>query len=263
MKKILWVLFSVGLIMFIVFATLSLVVGLKEGNNSDRKTVLNETYEDNIKNIKVNGGDAAVTIKKGDKFKVKSVAADGQFDVTSKVSGDTLNVDAENQDVMVNFNIFKDMNNEIEVTIPKNIESINVKNDRGKLIVKDINSKNSKFRVDTGMINISDSYLGNFEAYSDTGEILTNKTHFNNGKIQCDTGEVSLNDAPADTPLNIETDTGEVRLVYSEEITNTLLDIEQDVGDAQINRKELKNKKVGSGDNLVKIRSDVGSVQID
>ena len=79
----------------------------------------------------------------------------------------------------------------------------------------DIKSDNTSLVVDTGMINVNGSDLGNFEAYSDTGKILTNKTNFKNGKIQSDTGTVRLNDAPTDTPLDIETDTGSVRLVYN------------------------------------------------
>ncbi|MCH5141301.1 DUF4097 family beta strand repeat-containing protein [Mammaliicoccus sciuri] len=263
MKKLLWILFSLGLVIFIVFGTLTFAVGKKEADNMKRETILNKTYQEKIKHINVNASDAAVTIKKGDQFKVTSVGNKDEFDITFKVEDETLNVNLKEQNLMINFNFFKNAYNEIEITVPKNLEQLDIKTDTGKINMHDIKSDNTSLVVDTGMINVNGSDLGNFEAYSDTGKILTNKTNFKNGKIQSDTGTVRLNDAPTDTPLDIETDTGSVRLVYNKTLKNTLLDIEQDVGNTQINRAELKNKKVGSGDNLVKIRSDVGSVQID
>jgi len=194
---------------------------------------------------------------------VKSVGNKDKIDVTSKVKDGTLNVNLKDKNMIINFNFFDNAYNEIEITVPKNLAKLDVTTDTGKLNIRDIKADNTSLVVDTGMINIDGSDLGNFEANSDTGKILTNKTNFKNGKIQSDTGTVRLNDAPADTPIDIETDTGSVTLVYNKTLKNTLLDIEQDVGNTQINRTELKNKKVGSGDNLVKIRSDVGSVQID
>lgn len=263
MKKLLWILFSVGLILFIVFGTLTFAVGKKEADNTKQETILNKTYQEDIKHINVYARDAAVTIKKGDQFKVKSVGNKDKIDFTSKVKDGTLNVNLKDKNMIINFNFFDNAYNEIEITVPKNLEKLDVTTDTGKLNIRDIKADNTSLVVDTGMINIDGSDLGNFEANSDTGKILTNKTNFKNGKIQSDTGTVRLNDAPADTPLDIETDTGSVTLVYNKTLKNTLLDIEQDVGNTQINRTELKNKKVGSGDNLVKIRSDVGSVQID
>ena len=263
MKKLLWILFGLGLVLFIVFSTLALIVGKKEADNMKQETILNKTYQEKIKHINVNASDAAVTIKKGDQFKVTSVGNKDEFDITSKVKDETLNVNLKDKNMIINFNFFDNAYNEIEITVPKNLEKLDVTTDTGKLNIRDIKADNTSLVVDTGMINIDGSDLGNFEANSDTGKILTNKTNFKNGKIQSDTGTVRLNDAPADTPLDIETDTGSVTLVYNKTLKNTLLDIEQDVGNTQINRTELKNKKVGSGDNLVKIRSDVGSVQID
>jgi len=64
MKKLLWILFSVGLILFIVFGTLTFAVGKKEADNTKQETILNKTYQEDIKHINVNASDAAVTIKK-------------------------------------------------------------------------------------------------------------------------------------------------------------------------------------------------------
>lgn len=64
MKKTLWILFGAGLILFILFGTMMLIEGQKSAKNTSEETLINETYQSEIKNIKVNGKDAAVKIKK-------------------------------------------------------------------------------------------------------------------------------------------------------------------------------------------------------
>ena len=263
MKKTLWILFGAGLILFIVFGTMTLIEGQKSAKNMSEETLINETYQSEIKNIKVNGKDAAVKIKKGNQFKVKSVGSKDDFQVSSKVRGDTLDINVKNQFDIINFDLFKNMHTQIEVTVPEELNSLNVKTDTGKLSVKDIKSQTSTFKVDTSMIDITNSQLGNLKVDSDTGKISTHNIDFKSGKLEADTGTIKMNGVPADKPLNIKTDTGAIKLIYNEAPKNTFLDIEQDVGNAKINQPELKNKKVGSGDNLVKITSDVGSIQID
>nr|WP_263314402.1 DUF4097 domain-containing protein [Mammaliicoccus sp. Marseille-Q6498] len=263
MKKILWLVFSVGLIMFIVFGTLSYFTGKKLADSAHQETLSNETYQDDIKNIKINAEDIDVKIKKGDKFSVKSTGYKNEFKVDSKVENDNLDINVKVQKMIINFNIFENDANKIEVTVPKTLNRLNVKTDTGKILVNELKSKNSTFIVDTGIINIHDSDLGVLEANSDTGKMLFNKTVFKKGNLKTDTGSIRINDTPVDTPLNIKTDVGSVRLVYNQALKNTLFDVKKDVGSAEINRPELKNNMVGSGDNIVKIRSDVGKIQID
>ncbi|RIL50148.1 hypothetical protein BUY93_08050 [Mammaliicoccus fleurettii] len=263
MKKILWLLFSVGLILFIIFGVMMLREGQKLANNTSEKTLVNKTYENDIKNINVNGRDAAIKIKKGNQFKVKSVGSEDDLQVSSKVSGNNLNINVKNQYDIINFDFFRNMHNQIEVTVPEKLNHLNVKTDTGKINVKDIKSETSTFEVDTGRIDISSSQLGNLKVGSDTGEISLHHINFESSKLKTDTGAIEINGVPVDKPINIKTDTGSIKLIYNEVPKNTLLDIEQDVGNTKINQPELKNKKVGSGHNLVKITCDVGSVQID
>lgn len=263
MKKLLWILFSLGLILFIVFGALTFVEVQKISENTHEKTVLNKTYQDKIKHINVNAVDAAVTIKKGKDFNVKAIKSNADFKVKSEVRKDTLNIGVKMQDPIINLNVFNNKYNKIVITVPQEMDSTFVMTDTGEINVKDLKSKKTTFHVDTGSIDLTDSKLGKLEINADTGNILTSHTQFTNGNIEADTSSVKLNDAPADIPLNIKTDTGSIKIKYNHSPKNTLLDIQQDTGKAQININALKNKRVGSGDNLVKIESDVGSVQID
>ncbi len=66
-----------------------------------------------------------------------------------------------------------------------------------------------------------------------------------------------------DKPTNVETDTGDVVLNYGgDQPKNTLIDFNSDIGDLNIENSKLKDKKIGNGENLVKIVTDTGDTTI-
>lgn len=68
---------------------------------------------------------------------------------------------------------------------------------------------------------------------------------------------------PIDKPTNIDTDTGDVVLDYGKlQPKNTLIDFSSDIGNLNIENSKLKNKKIGNGENVIKLITDTGDVTV-
>lgn len=133
----------------------------------------------------------------------------------------------------------------------------------GSIDLNNIDVEQANIYSDVSKLTIKDSKYNKLNASSDVADILVEKSKYKQGKFETDTGQLTMEDMPIDKPTNVETDTGDVVLNYGgAQPKNTLIDFTSDTGDLNIENSKLKDKKIGNGENLVKIVTDTGDITI-
>ncbi|GEP81984.1 DUF4097 family beta strand repeat-containing protein [Staphylococcus kloosii] len=263
MKKLLWILFALGTLMFVVFGILTIIKGKEIAHTHPSKVTNNEDFNENIDHLNINGSNANVKIKQGDKFNVKSIGPNSKYKSNAKVNNKSLNINMNQPKAIVNLNPFQRNYTQLEVTVPKSLKSIKISGESGNIDVDGINTQSSKFKADSGQVKLKNSKLGSLNINVDTGKLVTQHSKFQHAKIKADTGLVRMKNVPADKPIDIDVDTAYVHLSFDQAPKNSLFDVNQQEGKPDINIPSLKNKKIGNGKNIIKIRTDVGHVKID
>src|SRR5699024_12082091 len=101
-------------------------------------------------------------------------------------------------------------------------------------------------------MTIQNSVFDRLISKVDVANVHIAHTQFNSGEFASDTGNFEIDDMPADKPINVKTDVGNVSMKYGDQRPkNTRVAFESDIGELTINDRLLKNKQVGHGRHLI------------
>lgn len=127
---------------------------------------------------------------------------------------------------------FLDMRyNDIVITLPQKLSSLKIKSDNGSTDLVDIAAEKTKLDTDAGDLTIKHATFKQLVASGDTSDINIAHTQFQRGDFKTDTGNVLLRGTPADKPIQISTDTGDVQLIYGKEKPkDSQIDFSSDTG---------------------------------
>ncbi|WP_436860298.1 DUF4097 family beta strand repeat-containing protein [Staphylococcus caeli] len=265
MKKALIVIFIIGFILTVVCGIGGVQQFKEEYKKANHTTTnFNETYNDSkIKSADIKIRYSNLTIKKGNEFKVTSKGSNDKINMDAKVKGDKLVVSDYKGSSNINISFLNLRYNDVVVTIPKKLKDLDVTTDNGLINIQQIEADQAKLFSDVGDLTLKHSKFNNLVATGDTAEIDIKHTTFNRGEFKTDTGDVKIEQVPADKPIQIRTDTGNVELVYGQnEPKNSQIDFTGDTGELDIEHERFKDKKVGYGDNRITIETDTGDATI-
>lgn len=265
MRKILVFTFIIGLIITVVCALGAIKqFKIEQEKAKDVTTNFNKSYEESdIKALKVNFEHSNLKVKHGDKFNVTSEGSNEQTKINAQISNGELKLTDNKQTSNINLSFLGIKKNDVVVTVPKRLESMKLDSSNGSIDLNNIEAKEANIYSDVGELTINNSKYNKLKASSDVASILLEKTMYNQGEFETDTGQLTIEDMPIDKPTNIDTDTGDVVLDYGKlQPKNTLIDFSSDIGNLNIENNKLKNKKIGNGENLIKIVTDTGDVTI-
>lgn len=265
MRKVLVFIFIIGLIITVVCALGAIKqFKIEQEKAKDVTTNFNKSYEESdIKALKVNFEHSNLKVKHGDKFKVTSEGSNEQTKINAQISKGELKLTDNKQTSNINLSFLEIKKNDVVVTVPKRLESMKLDLSNGSIDLNNIEAEEANVYSDVGELTINNSKYNKLKASSDVASILLEKTMYNQGEFETDTGQLTIEDMPIDKPTNIDTDTGDIVLDYGKlQPKNTIIDFSSDIGNLNIENSKLKNKKIGNGENLIKIITDTGDVTI-
>lgn len=193
-----------------------------------------------------------LTIKKGDKFEVRS----GNRNVKVKTKGNKLIVHEEDK-------IYKPLRSKVVITIPYELFEVNVENEGGVVNVNDLISDEVDFEFSYGKVNVN-----NLVSYKETNiECGNGKSIFKDIKLN----NLDLEGGSADLELtgeltgysSIEVGMGKIKLNL-DEFDNYTVKVKDNVGNVTVNGKDAKRSdEFGYGKNIINVSGGIGKVIID
>ncbi|SCS69148.1 DUF4097 family beta strand repeat-containing protein [Staphylococcus caeli] len=265
MKKALIIIFIISFIITVVCGIGAVQKFKEEYKKANQITTnFNEIYNDSkIKSADIKFKNSNLTIKKGDKFKVTSKGSNDKIKIDAKIKGNKLILNDYKGTSNINISFLNLRYNDVVVTVPKKLKNLDVSSDNGHINIQHIEADEAQLFSDIGNLKLNHSKFNNIIATGDTAAIDLKHTMFNRGEFKTDTGDVYIKQVPADKPIQVRTDTGDVELEYGQsEPKNSQIDFIGDSGELDIEHKRFKGKKVGHGDNHITIETDTGDATI-
>ncbi|WP_210468892.1 DUF4097 family beta strand repeat-containing protein [Sporosarcina sp. 6E9] len=186
-----------------------------------------------------------------------------KFDFDANVTNETLVINfKEKRWNFLRFDLsFSKM--ELLVKVPeKQYESIQVKNNNGEISAENLVVKEVSFETDNGNIELKHVDAVATSVQSDNGKIYIEQV---NGKIigKTDNGRIMLITENLDRHIDLITDNGRIEIVTETEPTNLKIDVKTDNGKIDVFGKNNELTVFGKGENLMKLRSDNGRINVD
>lgn len=266
MKKTLISLFVIGLIITIVCGV-GVVNQFQIESKKSKEVTENyhKAYDENkVKNLNIDLNNSNLKLKKGDQLKVESRGSNDKINMDTTIKNGTLYVKDKPLDSNVDITFMDFKNNDVIITLPKSLSHLNVNNESGSIKIDQIKADYAKLYADVGKLNISHAKFDRLIAEVDVADMYVTKTQFNSGEFNGDTGSIDIKDMPADKPIKVKTDVGDIAMDYTDkQPNNTRIKFDSDVGELDINNHLFKNKQVGNGSNLIHIKTDTGNAEIN
>ncbi|WMX56309.1 DUF4097 family beta strand repeat-containing protein [Peribacillus sp. R9-11] len=150
----------------------------------------------------------------------------------------------------------------LKVYVPeKAYKSFVVKSDNGKVQMAELEIKNLNVESQNGRVELNDIVTEKVEVKSANGRVDLNNVEgnlvgsSNNGKISLVTKDLDRN-------IQLESDNGKIMIKTDKEPTNTTFDVHVDNGKIDILNKYEGNVVIGKGENMVKLETNNGKIEI-
>lgn len=226
-----------------------------------------KVVESSFSKVELNSGNVRIDIQPTADQAAKVVLAGQEsyrkdIDFTADVKEDTLDIKVSNHHI--NFFDLDFFTHQLALTVylpKKQYESIHIQNDNGKMQAENIDTKTLVASTDNGLINLKNIPSEKVKLHTDNGRItMTNVS----GDLKGDTnnGEIQANLKDLDRAIDLSCDNGRITIQTDEEPTNARFDVHVDNGRVNILNKYNGNAVIGNGDNLIKLSTDNGSINV-
>ncbi|MFB4475308.1 DUF4097 domain-containing protein [Oceanobacillus caeni] len=159
------------------------------------------------------------------------------------------------------FNAFKTPT--LTIYLPQNVyEAIKAETDNGLVKLENLKANDIYVETDNGEVNLKDIKSSNLSAETDNGTILMDNVV---GEISgnTDNGKIVFKTDSLDQMIDLETDNGAIKVYTEKEPTNTTFNINTDNGKILVFGKSNYDTVIGNGENLVKLKTDNGSITVE
>lgn len=146
----------------------------------------------------------------------------------------------------------------------KNIlaSDLNIKSSVGKAELQSVHATTATVKSDAGKVVIEDSIAEVWHVKSEAGRVdLVNVQ----GEIDARTeaGKVTLNVESITKPLSLKTSVGKIEVLTDKKIDNATIEAKSELGKISIYGERSKRLVYGAGENLIKLKTELGSITID
>lgn len=254
---------KIGLVFIgILVAILGLNIALNLTGNS------NETFEiegNKFSSINVKTDNSKIEIQptNSKEAKVELVGGSKNYKLDAKVKGKTLEVKIKRKwFARIGFN-FSLKGQTLKLYLPeKSYSKVVLATDNGSIHVNDIVAEVFEGKTDNGRINLNNMISDSINVRTDNGRIeMADVEGAIKGKT--DNGSISLFTTTLDRPIDLKTDNGPVVIQTDSHPSNVTFDLRTDIGRVTVFGDSDYERVVGKGDNLIKIKTDNGSIKIE
>ncbi len=244
---------AIALAVVIIALILDLVVSIAR-NISGSNTTDSFVYRyDNLTELKIDTSASKVILKEGDEFTVSVDNATKKL----KVSENDGRLSIKDN----KFSLSKKNTSIITITLPIQLDKINIEIGAGTLECSNIIADNLKLELGAGKVNLSGVYFNETRIEGGAGEISIDNSTLNNLKLDAGTGKVTI-DGKITGDSKIDSGIGEINLNL---IGNDYdFDLDKGIGKITINGTESSDEtKLGTGENKIKIDAGIGNITIN
>ena len=215
---------------------------------------INETYNGDINNIKIDVGTTNMVIKYGDTFSITAENVSKEFKI--KEEGNTLVIKEKNITIFGN-----KKSSHTTITIPNDLNNLSIDIGAGKLELSDITSNNFSLNQGAGKVVITNLISNNTTIDGGTGELHITSSKLQNLDLDLGAGKCYYNGILLGNN-KIDQGVGELILdLYREDYT---IKASKGLGSITINGESYsKDVTVGEGINDIKIDGGIGSIIIN
>ena len=215
---------------------------------------INETYNSDINNIKIDVGTTNMVIKYGDTFSITAENVSKEFKI--KEEGNTLVIKEKNITIFGN-----KKSSHTTITIPNDLNNLSIDIGAGKLELSDITSNNFSLNQGAGKVVITNLISNNTTIDGGTGELHITSSKLQNLDLDLGAGKCYYNGILLGNN-KIDQGVGELILdLYREDYT---IKASKGLGSITINGESYsKDVTVGEGINDIKIDGGIGSIIIN
>ncbi len=215
---------------------------------------INETYNSDINNIKIDVGTTNMVIKYGDTFSIAAENVSKEFKI--KEEGNTLVIKEKNITIFGN-----KKSSHTTITIPSSLNNLSIDIGAGKLELSDITSNNFSLNQGAGKVVITNLISNNTTIDGGAGELHITSSKLQNLDLDLGAGKCYYNGILLGNN-KIDQGVGELILdLYREDYT---IKASKGLGSITINGESYsKDVTVGEGINDIKIDGGIGSIIIN
>lgn len=215
---------------------------------------INETYNSDINNIKIDVGTTNMVIKYGDTFSITAENVSKEFKI--KEEGNTLIIKEKNITIFGN-----KKSSHTTITIPNDLNNLSIDIGAGKLELSDITSNNFSLNQGAGKVVITNLISNNTTIDGGAGELHITSSKLQNLDLDLGAGKCYYNGILLGNN-KIDQGVGELILdLYREDYT---IKASKGLGSITINGESYsKDVTVGEGINDIKIDGGIGSIIIN
>lgn len=215
---------------------------------------INETYNSDINNIKIDVGTTNMVIKYGDTFSITAENVSKEFKI--KEEGNTLIIKEKNITIFSN-----KKSSHTTITIPNDLNNLSIDIGAGKLELSDITSNNFSLNQGAGKVVIINLISNNTTIDGGAGELHITSSKLQNLDLDLGAGKCYYNGILLGNN-KIDQGVGELILdLYREDYT---IKASKGLGSITINGESYsKDVIVGEGINDIKIDGGIGSIIIN
>lgn len=215
---------------------------------------INETYNSDINNIKIDVGTTNMVIKYGDTFSITAENVSKEFKI--KEEGNTLIIKEKNITIFGN-----KKSSHTTITIPSSLNNLSIDIGAGKLELSDITSNNFSLNQGAGKVVITNLISNNTTIDGGAGELHITSSKLQNLDLELGAGKCYYNGILLGNN-KIDQGVGELILdLYREDYT---IKASKGLGSITINGESYsKDVTVGEGINDIKIDGGIGSIIIN
>lgn len=215
---------------------------------------INETYNSDINNIKIDVGTTNMVIKYGDTFSITAENVSKEFKI--KEEGNTLVIKEKNITIFGN-----KKSSHTTITIPNDLNNLSIDIGAGKLELSDITSNNFSLNQGAGKVVITNLISNNTTIDGGAGELHITSSKLQNLDLDLGAGKCYYNGILLGNN-KIDQGVGELILdLYREDYT---IKASKGLGSITINGESYsKDVTVGEGINDIKIDGGIGSIIIN
>ncbi|MFJ8071559.1 DUF4097 family beta strand repeat-containing protein [Peribacillus sp. NPDC096447] len=228
-------------------------------------TTEEKTISEIVTDIRIDTDNAAVEIvptkDKETRIELVSKGMDvSKLDFTADVEGKKLSVQLKDRRTFsFGFHI---QSLHLKVYVPdESYKSLVVESDNGKLQISGLKSEDLNVKSQNGRVELNDTITEKVEVKSANGKVELNNVE---GKLvgSSNNGKITLVTKDLDREIDFESNNGKIMIKTENEPTNTTFDVHVDNGRVDILGKYEGDTVIGKGENLVKLETNNGKIEI-
>lgn len=254
---------------------------LGQADPAQQEVLDEQSFTEEIENIEITVENSRVEIMPSDdaRSRIVLLGNDNDFTLNTDAAGGRLAIEIEDRSPFFNFDFNRSYT--LQVYVPASgLDSLSAESNNGSIEANDIRAAEFTLEADNGRIVLETVDSETVDVETDNGRIELNdmeadiSVRSSNGRIlfsdvsgeleaQANNGRIELETDTLDFPVDFDTDNGRIEIRTETEPANARIEARVDNGSIDIYGRENEETVFGSGDVLIRLVSNNGSITVE